>query len=66
MTFNNCILSKLNLLCKKSLFPYLHVFVYLCCVSEVRDDKPVFEKRSLVWEEDMQMHSMFLDRKVTY
>ncbi|KAM9458820.1 ciliogenesis-associated TTC17-interacting protein [Salvelinus alpinus] len=31
--------------------------------TEVRDDKPVFEKRSLVWEEDMQMHSMFLDRK---
>lgn len=28
-------------------------------------DKPVFEKRPLVWEEDMQMHSKFLDRKVT-
>uniref|UniRef100_A0A667YER8 Ciliogenesis-associated TTC17-interacting protein n=1 Tax=Myripristis murdjan TaxID=586833 RepID=A0A667YER8_9TELE len=26
-------------------------------------DKPVFEKRPLVWEEDMQMHSKFLDRK---
>ncbi|XP_041697245.1 ciliogenesis-associated TTC17-interacting protein isoform X2 [Coregonus clupeaformis] len=31
--------------------------------TEVRDVKPVFEKRPLVWEEDMQMHSMFLDRK---
>ncbi|KAM4604676.1 ciliogenesis-associated TTC17-interacting protein [Polymixia lowei] len=27
------------------------------------DDKPVFEKRPLVWEEDMEMHSRFLDRK---
>ncbi|CAB1318689.1 unnamed protein product, partial [Coregonus sp. 'balchen'] len=31
--------------------------------TEVRDDKPVFEKRRLVWEEYMQMHSKFLDRK---
>ncbi|XP_046883917.1 ciliogenesis-associated TTC17-interacting protein [Hypomesus transpacificus] len=31
--------------------------------KEVSDDKPVFEKRPLVWEEDMQMHSKFLDRK---
>ncbi|CAB1312258.1 unnamed protein product [Coregonus sp. 'balchen'] len=31
--------------------------------TELRDDKPVFEKRRLVWEEDMQMHSKFLDRK---
>ncbi|CAB1349152.1 unnamed protein product [Coregonus sp. 'balchen'] len=30
--------------------------------TEVRVDKPVFEKRRLVWE-DMQMHSKFLDRK---
>ncbi|CAB1341382.1 unnamed protein product [Coregonus sp. 'balchen'] len=30
--------------------------------TELRDDKPVFEKRCLVWEEDMQMHSKFLDR----
>ncbi|KAL2102772.1 hypothetical protein ACEWY4_001940 [Coilia grayii] len=28
-----------------------------------QDDKPVFEKRSLVWEEDMQLYSKFLDRK---
>ncbi|KAL0966352.1 hypothetical protein UPYG_G00294220 [Umbra pygmaea] len=27
------------------------------------DDTSVFEKRPLVWEEDMQMHSKFLDRK---
>jgi hypothetical protein len=30
------------------------------------DDKPLFEKRPLVWEEDIQMHSKFLDRKLTY
>ncbi|CAB1325638.1 unnamed protein product [Coregonus sp. 'balchen'] len=29
----------------------------------VRDDKPVFEKMPLVWEEDMQINSKFLDRK---
>ncbi|XP_056149789.1 ciliogenesis-associated TTC17-interacting protein [Lampris incognitus] len=27
------------------------------------DDKPVFVRRPLVWEEDMQMRSKFLDRK---
>ena len=26
--------------------------------------KPVFEKKPLNWEEDMQMYSKFLDRKV--
>lgn len=26
-------------------------------------DKPLFEKKPLVWEEDMQMYSKFLDRK---
>lgn len=31
--------------------------------KEVRDDRPVFERKPLVWEEDMQMHSKFLDRK---
>ncbi|KAM9560332.1 uncharacterized protein ACWYII_018268 [Salvelinus alpinus] len=33
------------------------------CLTELRDNKPVFEKKDLVWEEDMQMHSKFLDRK---
>lgn len=42
------------------MFPYLNV---MCCVSELRDNKPVFEKMGLVCEEDMQMHSKFLDRK---
>ncbi|XP_036401868.1 ciliogenesis-associated TTC17-interacting protein [Megalops cyprinoides] len=28
-----------------------------------KDDKPVFEKKPLVWEEDMQLCSKFLDRK---
>ncbi|XP_063074205.1 ciliogenesis-associated TTC17-interacting protein [Engraulis encrasicolus] len=28
------------------------------------DDKPVFEKRPLEWEDDMQLYSKFLDRKV--
>ncbi|KAK6311328.1 hypothetical protein J4Q44_G00169920 [Coregonus suidteri] len=32
--------------------------------TELMDDKPVFEKRRLVWEEDMKMHSKFLDRKL--
>lgn len=27
--------------------------------------KPVFEKKPLNWEEDVQMYSKFLDRKVT-
>ncbi|CAB1318676.1 unnamed protein product [Coregonus sp. 'balchen'] len=39
------------------------MFVCMCCGSELRDDKPVFEKRRLMWEENMQMHSKFLDRK---
>lgn len=26
--------------------------------------KPVFEKKPLNWEEDMQLYSRFLDRKV--
>ncbi|XP_041755844.1 ciliogenesis-associated TTC17-interacting protein-like [Coregonus clupeaformis] len=30
--------------------------------TELWDDKPVLEKRRLVWEEDMRMHSKFLDR----
>uniref|UniRef100_W5L8H7 Ciliogenesis-associated TTC17-interacting protein n=1 Tax=Astyanax mexicanus TaxID=7994 RepID=W5L8H7_ASTMX len=28
-----------------------------------KDQKPVFEKKPLVWEEDMELHSKFLDRK---
>uniref|UniRef100_UPI003AAC2B69 ciliogenesis-associated TTC17-interacting protein n=1 Tax=Centroberyx gerrardi TaxID=166262 RepID=UPI003AAC2B69 len=31
--------------------------------KDLLNDKPVFEKRPLFWEEDMQMHSKFLDRK---
>uniref|UniRef100_W5L8H8 Ciliogenesis-associated TTC17-interacting protein n=1 Tax=Astyanax mexicanus TaxID=7994 RepID=W5L8H8_ASTMX len=31
--------------------------------KEERDQKPVFEKKPLVWEEDMELHSKFLDRK---
>ncbi|XP_041933967.1 ciliogenesis-associated TTC17-interacting protein isoform X1 [Alosa sapidissima] len=31
--------------------------------EDEQDDKPVFEKRPLVWEEDMQLYSKFLDRK---
>ena len=43
---------------------YHNNYIACMCVLEVSDDKPVFEKRPLVWEEDMQMHSKFLDRKV--
>ncbi|KAL7890639.1 hypothetical protein AOLI_G00001150 [Acnodon oligacanthus] len=32
-------------------------------VSEDKDQKPVFEKKPLIWEEDMELHSKFLDRK---
>ncbi|KAM6948211.1 ciliogenesis-associated TTC17-interacting protein [Aplochiton taeniatus] len=32
-------------------------------LTEAMDDKPAFEKMPLVWEDDMQMHSQFLDRK---
>ena len=29
-----------------------------------REDKPTFPKKPLNWEEDMQLYSQFLDRKV--
>ncbi|KAK0134538.1 Ciliogenesis-associated TTC17-interacting protein [Merluccius polli] len=31
--------------------------------KDAKNDKPPFVKRPLVWEEDMEMHSKFLDRK---
>ncbi|XP_042562179.1 ciliogenesis-associated TTC17-interacting protein [Clupea harengus] len=31
--------------------------------GDEQDKRPVFEKRLLVWEEDMQLYSKFLDRK---
>ncbi|KAM8934047.1 ciliogenesis-associated TTC17-interacting protein [Pelodytes ibericus] len=31
--------------------------------AEQPDPKPVFEKKPLIWEEDMQLYSNFLDRK---
>ena len=33
-------------------------------VTEEDLEKPVFEKKELNWEEDMEMHSKFLERKV--
>lgn len=41
----------------------LYLFDISVCADE-QDDKPVFEKRPLVWEEDMQLYSKFLERKV--
>lgn len=29
-----------------------------------KDHIPVFEKKPLIWEEDMELYSKFLDRKV--
>ena len=37
---------------------------YILDVDE-ETPKPVFEKKRLNWEEDMQMHSRFVDRKVS-
>ncbi|XP_072538994.1 ciliogenesis-associated TTC17-interacting protein [Salminus brasiliensis] len=31
--------------------------------KEERDQKTVFDKKPLIWEEDMELHSKFLDRK---
>ena len=31
---------------------------------EEEDEKPVFEKKDMNWEEDMEMYSKFLNRKV--
>lgn len=36
----------------------------LSFLLEEGDKKPVFEKKPLIWEEDMELHSKFLDRKV--
>lgn len=36
----------------------------LYVLADEQDKRPVFEKRLLVWEEDMQLYSKFLDRKV--
>lgn len=30
-----------------------------------KDHIPVFEKKPLIWEEDMELYSKFLDRKVS-
>ena len=41
----------------------LIMYIHLCLLDE-EPPKPVFEKKELNWEEDMQMYSKFLDRKV--
>ncbi|XP_062852915.1 ciliogenesis-associated TTC17-interacting protein isoform X1 [Trichomycterus rosablanca] len=38
--------------------PHRHI-----CFPDERDQKPVFEKKPLVWQEDMELYSKFLDRK---
>lgn len=36
----------------------------LLLFSVEKDQTPVFEKKPLIWEEDMELYSKFLDRKV--
>ena len=36
----------------------------MTCVSDEEEEKPKFEKRELTWEDDMQLYSKFMDRKV--
>lgn len=33
-------------------------------IADEEPPKPVFEKKALSWEDDMQLYSKFLDRKV--
>uniref|UniRef100_A0A4W4HFD7 Ciliogenesis-associated TTC17-interacting protein n=1 Tax=Electrophorus electricus TaxID=8005 RepID=A0A4W4HFD7_ELEEL len=39
------------------------LFIWFLFSSEDGDHKPVFEKKPLIWEEDMELYSKFLDRK---
>ncbi len=38
--------------------------MFLLLISAEKDQIPVFEKKPLIWEEDMELYSKFLDRKV--
>lgn len=49
---------------------YLLIFTvkvkrFLLLISAEKDQIPVFEKKTLIWEEDMELYSKFLDRKVS-
>lgn len=46
------------------LAPYFTDQLLLFLLPEEEPQKPVFGKKELSWEEDMQMYSKFLDRKV--
>ncbi len=39
--------------------------MFLLLISVEKDQIPVFEKKPLIWEEDMELYSKFLDRKVS-
>ena len=41
-----------------------NVYQYICLFSDEEPEKPTFDKRDLSWEDDMEMYSKFLDRKV--
>ena len=58
------ILMFLSLLsCFPSLDSYVSQFTFLFSTDE-EPQKPTFEKQPLKWEEDAQLYSHFLDRKV--
>ncbi len=54
------------LLCDQNLSSNLYSKskAFLLLISAEKDQIPVFEKKPLIWEEDMELYSKFLDRKV--